>query len=240
MSDQGFTMTERQARLDRDLAEAESFRAQAERDRWQAEYNRHSAAQQEASTQDTLSSAAFRGAADVEHRTYHLIGEINEASAHACAEFLSRWARQSPVTPVGIVLSTFGGDVFPGMALVDTILALRANGLPVTITVRGTAASMGAILLQAADRRIVGPSSTLLIHKISTMVAGSLDQIEDMQTWLKIVQEQAVDMFADRCASAPSATKPLTRAQVKACMNRKDWAIGPGEAVALGLADEVG
>src|SRR6266704_5130576 len=98
VSDQGFTMTERQARLDRDLAEAESFRAQAERDRWQAEYNRHSAAQQEASTQDTLSSAAFRGAADVEHRTYHLIGEINEASAHACAEFLSRWARQSPVT----------------------------------------------------------------------------------------------------------------------------------------------
>jgi len=229
-----------QSTIERNLAEAGAFRQQAERDRWQGEYNRHSAAQQQAQTRDYLDRSEFASAADVENRIYHLIGTVTEDSAHQCAEFLTRWARQSPLDSVGIILSTFGGEVFPGMALVDTILALRANGLPVTITVRGTAASMGAILLQTAGRRIVGPSSTLLIHKISTVVGGSLDEIEDRQTWLKIVQEQAVDLFAERCGSAPNATKPLSKAQIKAGMNRKDWAIGPADAVALGLADEIG
>ena len=126
---------EQQARIERDLAEAEAFRQQAKRDRWQAEYNKHSADQQQAQTRDYLDRSEFASAADVENRIYHLIGTVTEDSAHQCAEFLTRWARQSPLDSVGIILSTFGGEVFPGMALVDTILALRANGLPVTITV---------------------------------------------------------------------------------------------------------
>jgi ATP-dependent protease ClpP protease subunit len=229
-----------QSTIERNLAEAEAFKAQADRDSAQAECNRHMAAYHAASSRYSVRDYAWRELADSEHRIYHMIGDISEDSAHMATEYLSRWARADISKPVEIHLSTFGGSAFAGMALVDDILAHRRNGLYLIIRVRGTAASMGAILLQAADKRVVGPSSTLLIHKLSTMVAGSLDQIEDMQTWLKIVQERAVDMFAERCAAAITATRPLTRPQIKAGMNRKDWAIGPSDSVALGLADEIG
>lgn len=63
--------------------------------------------------------------------------------------------------PISIVLNTIGGSIQHGLAIYDAITQCPCH---VTITVRGAAHSMGAIILQAADDRVIGPSASLLLH----------------------------------------------------------------------------
>jgi ATP-dependent protease ClpP protease subunit len=170
-------------------------------------------------------------ASDVDHRVYWLDSEIKRSTVSEVYDFLSRCYRVAPAEPVRLILTSPGGDAWSGMALVDHMLALRQQGLYITVTVRGTAASMAAILLQAGTVRQMGPSSTLLVHKISSGMSGSLDQIEDWTKWLEIYQERQVDLFAERST--------LSRAEIKRGMNRKDWSLSPAQALEAGFIDEI-
>lgn len=191
-----------------------------------------------------LADMRFSRASDVDHRIYHFYGPVDGESVRVCREHLTRWARLAPAEPVEIVLTTGGGSAWDCMALVDDMLALEAKGLDIGVTVRGTAASAGAIILQAATpgRRKMGPSSTILIHKMNTVLKGSLDQIEDQQHWCRIMQERVYDLFAERCASAPNADpeKRLDRAAIVAGHERRDWVEGPQSAREQGLIDDIG
>jgi len=191
-----------------------------------------------------LADMAFNRAADSEHRIYHFYGPVDGDAVRVCREHLTRWARLDNDQPVEIVLTTGGGSAWDCMALVDDMLALEDNGLDIGVTVRGTAASAGAIILQAASpgRRRMGPSSTILMHKISTVAKGSLDQIEDQQHWMQVMQARVYELFADRCASAPNAdpAKRLDRTSIEAKMERRDWVEGPQSALEQGLIDAIG
>lgn len=222
------------AETEKDFAQAELFRQQADKESLLVEGQRITLLRQ-------IHDDAFGNASDVHNRVWHFNDAVTQESCMICYTHLVRWWRMDSSLPVEIVLTTGGGDAWQGYALVDQMLALRAKGLHIQVTVRGTAASMGAVLLQAADWRVMGSRSTLLIHKIQGGVEGSLDQIEDITKWYSIINEQGLDLLAERCAEAApaTATKPFTRAQIKAGMSRKDWSIGPAEALAGGLVDEI-
>jgi ATP-dependent Clp endopeptidase proteolytic subunit ClpP len=64
--------------------------------------------------------------------------------------------------PINILMYNAGGHVEAGMAIFD---AIRQCKNLVRITVYGTAKSMGAIILQAADERVLAPNATLMIHR---------------------------------------------------------------------------
>jgi ATP-dependent protease ClpP protease subunit len=230
---------EKQVRIDRDMAEASKLRSEERREHWQAQYNEASFQQQRMTVDSIRERHEWERAADFENRIYHLIGELDAVNLHACGETLSRWARIDSGKPVEVQITSPGGDAFHGMALFDHIMALRANGLYVVGTVRGTAASMGAILLQACSKRRAGPCSTQVLHKISTAAFGSLDQIEDRTTWMKIIQEQVYDIFAERCG-ASGAAEPLTRDEIVRNMDHRDWSLNPQDQLRLGLIDEIG
>jgi ATP-dependent protease ClpP protease subunit len=177
-------------------------------------------------------------ASDLDHRVHWLTGyigydrKIQENSVLDACEFLGRSARLDMDLPVQIMINSHGGDAFQGMALVDQMLALREQGLQIICTVRGVAASMAAIILQAATVREMGPSSSLLVHKPSVELAGSLDQIEDARNWLDIYQERQVDLFAERSS--------LSRTEIKRGMSRKDWTFSPTRALEAGFIDRIG
>ena len=63
--------------------------------------------------------------------------------------------------PITIVMNNTGGDVIHGMAIYDTISNCKNH---VTIKVSGHAMSMGSIILQAADKRIMSKNSKIMIH----------------------------------------------------------------------------
>lgn len=66
-----------------------------------------------------------------------------------------------PDAPITILMNNIGGDFYHGMAIYDAIKACQNH---VTIQVFGHAMSMGAVILQAADERIMSPNAKLMIH----------------------------------------------------------------------------
>lgn len=63
--------------------------------------------------------------------------------------------------PINILMNCSGGDVDHGLAIYD---AIRSAASHVRIIVMGQASSMAAWVLQAADERIITPSSYIMIH----------------------------------------------------------------------------
>lgn len=67
-------------------------------------------------------------------------------------------ANQEPIT---IIMNNVGGFVFHGMAIYGAIVSCRSR---VKIIVRGQASSMGSLILQAADDRVLDPYAIVMIH----------------------------------------------------------------------------
>ena len=63
--------------------------------------------------------------------------------------------------PISIIMNNIGGDWYHGMAIFDAIQTSRSV---CTIYVYGHAMSMGSIILQAADHRVMMPNSRFMIH----------------------------------------------------------------------------
>lgn len=179
-------------------------------------------------------------ASDMDNRVYRFDGEVNYKSCGQCYEWLSRCFRMDPEQLVDIRLTTGGGDVWAGMALIDEILALREQGLKVRWTARGAVASMGVFLMQSASEgeRVGGPSCTYLLHKIQLGggegggLSGSLDQIEDITAWVKLMQKRGNALLAER--------SNMTERQIAAGLNRKEWSMDSDEALDLGIIDRIG
>lgn len=63
--------------------------------------------------------------------------------------------------PITIIMNNPGGEWYNGMAIYDSIKDSKSK---CTIKVYGSAMSMGSIILQAADHRIMMPNSRMMIH----------------------------------------------------------------------------
>lgn len=235
---------DRVANVDHLNAEAALFRQQTAKEVETTRIQKLTADEHEVHVAGHIADAKFQRAADVQNRIYHFYGPVDGDTVEVCREHLTRWARLDSGQPAEIVLTTGGGSAWDCMALVDDMLALEAAGFEIGVTVRGTAASAGSIILQAASpgRRKMGPSSTILMHKMSTVLKGTLDQIEDQQLWMNTVQQRVYDLFAERCANAPNADpdKRLDRPTIEAKFERRDWIEGPQGALEQGLIDAIG
>lgn len=63
--------------------------------------------------------------------------------------------------PITLIINNPGGDVFHGMSMYDAIRKCQCH---VTIRATGYVMSMGSIILQAADERILTPFSVVMLH----------------------------------------------------------------------------
>lgn len=168
------------------------------------------------------------------HGIYHFVGPVSEQSVKSCIEDLDKWGRRDPGCDFTLTLNTPGGDVIDGLALYDFITQdLRENRQhKVTTVARGYAASMGGILLQAGDKRLIGKNAYVLIHEVSSGAIGKVSELEDEFKFTKRLQERLVQILAERST--------LTEAGIKKKWSRKDWWVDSAECVDLGLADGIG
>ncbi|PVB19758.1 ATP-dependent Clp protease proteolytic subunit [Mycobacteroides abscessus] len=166
---------------------------------------------------------------------YHFFGAVTDESILDCVTFFKYLDRNYPDAPFSIDLNSHGGYCHAGNALFDYLSSwsLRGGGQhELTITVRGEALSMGSLLLQAADHRVMGQTSQLMIHEASTVVGGRASDIEDGLNSLRLLEERAVRIFCERSG--------LDRDQFLGWYRRRDWWLSADEAVSLGLADRIG
>jgi ATP-dependent Clp endopeptidase proteolytic subunit ClpP len=167
-----------------------------------------------------------------EHRIYNFFGGVDANSVAACIDFLGSWTRRDPETPLEIVFNSPGGSVIHGLALYDFIKQLQDKNHKVTTVARGMAASMGGVLLQAGDERIIGKNAHVLIHEVSTLGIGKLSEIEDEVKFAKRLQERVLGILAERST--------MNVEQIKRKWARKDWWLDAEECITLGFADRIG
>lgn len=170
-------------------------------------------------------------------RIYRFLSSVSESSVVACIDQLNAWHREDPDCQMMIVFDSPGGAVIPGFHLFDHILQLREDHQIDTVT-RGYAASMGGILLQAGERRLMGPNATLMLHEVSFGAQGKITDVEDTVEFAKLLWDRALDIFAERCKGS-GVERPLTRNQLARRSNRKNWWIKATDALKFGLVDAV-
>lgn len=134
--------------------------------------------------------------------------------------------------PITIVMNNIGGDPYHGLAIIDAIKACKSH---VTIKVLGHAMSMGSIILQAADSRIMSPNSRMMIHygnwgydghaKTGQKWAKEFDKLD---TWME-------QMYLDKIHEK-NPTYPIQKLKK---MLDHDTFLTAEETVKLGLADKV-
>jgi ATP-dependent Clp protease protease subunit len=141
---------------------------------------------------------------------------------------LDSWAD----APITIYLNSLGGDWYHGMGIYDTIRALRSH---VTIIVVGSAMSMGSVILQAGDVRILSPHSYIMIHDGSDDVEADSKSFEAWAAQGKVVRYKMYDIYL----RGIKAKKPrFTKKQVEA-LCAHDTILSASETIEYGLADQI-
>jgi ATP-dependent protease ClpP protease subunit len=121
-----------------------------------------------------------------------------------------------------------GGSVFEGLACAN---ALRAHPAEVIVQVDGIAASIASVIAMAADRVIVQPQAMLMLHDAAGVCLGNAQDMQDMAALLDKISGNIADAYASKAGG--------TRDDWRQVMVKETWYTAE-EAVAAGLADEVG
>lgn len=168
---------------------------------------------------------------DEYHNIFLFDQDVDDQSVKDCMQTLTNWARKDPDCEIEIQLNTSGGSIFAGFTLIDFIRELRSRGHQITIVVYGHAASMGAVILQAADHRVMGENAFLLLHEGSMFAGGDAGQIEDEVKLFKKLQGRILGLLTERAT--------IDQKKIQSSWKRTDWWLESSEALQLGLVDEV-
>jgi ATP-dependent Clp protease protease subunit len=134
--------------------------------------------------------------------------------------------------PITIVMNNPGGDVYHGMAIFDAIQACKSH---VTIRAIGYAMSMGSIILQAADERVLTPNARVMIHY---GYCGFNDHAKTVKKWSEEFDKLNEWMEQLYLQKIKEKNPLFTLEKVKDMCNF-DTILNAIETVDLGLADRI-
>lgn len=133
------------------------------------------------------------------------------------------------VSPVIVAFNSIGGDLFDGLAIHN---ALSRLGERCTGRVDALAASAASVAVCGAHRVVIAANAMLMIHNPYTFTGGDA---EDFRRVADVLDQTLEAIIAAYKAKAPD----IDEAELRRMVNAETW-LTANEAVALGLADEVG
>lgn len=185
----------------------------------------------------TLRAEGFTLASDHYHHEYIFDQRVDEKSVDKALQQLEVWHRQDAKCPMTIRIRSGGGEAMAGMHLFDELSAysLRGGGThEVKIKVRGYAASMAGILVQAADVRLMGPQAYLMIHEVASGAVGKVGELKTEVKFLELMCAKVVDIFLERSKGK------VTREEFERNWQNIDWWLDANESLRLGFVDGIG
>jgi ATP-dependent protease ClpP protease subunit len=146
--------------------------------------------------------------------------------------------RANPKEPIIIHMKTNGGDVHEGMAIYD---AIKTCPVPITILSYTHARSMSSIILQAADRRVLMPSSYFMFHDGTLGAEGTFKTVVSFVEFQKRYSDKIEGIYIESMRNkgfkkTDSERKRWLRDQMD---KKEDVFLMPDEAVSCGFADEI-
>ena len=164
-------------------------------------------------------------------REIFLTQEVNQMTMMALLKQLIFLSRENPDQEITLYINSPGGEVDSGFAVYDYIKAIPA---PIRTVCIGKAASMGAILFLAGDRRFMLPHAQVMIHDPSF---GSgfppgmkPDEAEECLGLLKKNRDECVKIICQATGQSEEEVRKQTR---------KDTFFDAKEAIEFGLATDI-
>jgi len=158
------------------------------------------------------------------------LGDVDVDNIKPLTSHLLYLAEESK-KPIKIIMNSPGGEVYPGLLLFDSIKRLTESGIEVVVEVRGLGASMGAVILQAASKRIASRYSRFLIHEVSSVTWGKASEQEEEVRELRKINDMLAMIIAERTGK--------TVEEINKIWTKKDVWMSAQEAKDFGLVDEV-
>ncbi|MGZ7456619.1 head maturation protease, ClpP-related [Pseudomonas sp. Ma2-10] len=138
-------------------------------------------------------------------------------------------AMDDGVSPVIAAFNSIGGDLFDGLAMHN---ALSRLGERCTGRIDALAASAASVAVCGAHHVVIASNAMLMIHNPYTYAGGDA---EDFRRVADVLDQTLEAIIAAYKAKAPD----IDDAELRRMVNAETW-LTANEAVALGLADEVG
>ena len=147
---------------------------------------------------DKFSSAQFyiQYGVDIERRRITLDEDIDEFSTGFSIRGIHKMIDEDPTGPIDIYINSYGGSVYDGLALYDTLVALEEA--EVRTHALGKVMSMGLIIFLAGDKRYSSPRSTFMAHSVSGGSDGKIYEIKDDVEESKRLNAILLQILADR------------------------------------------
>jgi len=165
--------------------------------------------------------------------SHEYIDDQESGTDHIMCEYLIKalsYLEAVKSDPIVIYMNNDGGDWYHGIAIYDIIMASRCH---ITIVGFGSLMSMGSIILQAADTRILSPNCCVMIHDGSDNLTGSAKTVENWAEQCKKLRQKMYQIYFNKMKNKNNG---LTLKRVEnMCSNDKIFT--PEEAVNVGLAD---
>lgn len=129
--------------------------------------------------------------------------------------------------PITIIMNNLGGLWYHGMAIYDTIKNSRCH---IVIQARGAVMSMGSIIMQAADERVMTAEATMMVHDGYEGFIGIPKSFEAWGVESKRTRKRMYDIYAERSGQPPSYWE-------RKCAS--DFILHAKEALENGLIDRI-
>ena len=174
---------------------------------------------------------AVQASGEAEQRTIEVFvyGEIGYWGVTANQFVLDLQAMDDGVSPVIVAFNSIGGDLFDGLAIHN---ALSRLGERCTGRVDALAASAASVAVCGAHRVVIAANAMLMIHNPWTYASGDA---EDFRKVAQVLDQTMEAIIAAYKSKAPN----IDEAELRRMVDAETW-LTANEAVALGLADEVG
>lgn len=145
------------------------------------------------------------------------------------ADFFRKALAEIPETDtIELHINSYGGSVKEGIAIYNQLKQKKCK--EIVAYVDGFAYSIASIILQAADRRIMGLGTSLLIHNMWINISGNAEDLRKAADDLEVLMEANRQIYMDKVT--------ITEDELIEMLNNETY-LTPDQAVEKGFADEV-
>lgn len=156
------------------------------------------------------------------------VDPIDAQSANSLVIQLLHLQDDDPEGEITLIFNTPGGEVLSGLAVYDTMQAISC---PIRTLCTGIAASMGAVLFAAGDRRQMLPHSKVMIHDpLMNSVGGNALSVKDTAESLMKMRSIMGEILAKHTGRSVKEVLKKTSS---------DTFFDAQQAIDFGLADEI-
>ena len=137
----------------------------------------------------------------------------------------------APDKAITLFLSSVGGNVFAGLALVSTITSLQRLGRQVHVHIEGVAMSMASVIAQAANYRTMESSAFFMLHEVWYRSSGRVSDHGEERAFQERLQDTLYNIYALRTGKSVEYYRKK--------LYKTDWYLDAEEALREGLVDAI-